>query len=186
MKLKIQSLLLLMTATSVIFSCSDDDDDKKISNAYVFNGQKKSIQWAMFEDNTNGESGGYSFWFRPTDPRESDNEYAEAIWIDVPHEKVGSKFELKDVWEHDWTWWIEYVLDEDTYYAGLGEEGEMADVKSGTMSVIVKGDNKFEIDVDIVFTDGKTFKLTYSGEMLNYDDVGRKSAPLQKSHSRNK
>lgn len=190
MKLSIQSLLLIMTFAATIFSCKDDDDeDNKLSNAYVYNGKTKAIKSAVFEDNTDDDGGGYSFWFAATEYNE-DSDWGEYVWIDIPKEMMGAKFDLTEEQLYDWAWWIEYRDDEaELYYEGFGGENQMEDVKSGTMTAINKGDGKFAVEADIVFNDGKILKLSYSGKMVDWADgnaPSRKATLLGKSNSPNK
>lgn len=187
MKLKFQSLLLIMTLASAFFSCKDEDD-KKLTNAYLYDGKTIVIKTAVFENNTHGDGGGYTFWFSP-ETYEGDALWSNYVGIEIPKEMMGAKFELKDERLHDWSWWFEYWVEEnDLYYEGFGDEDEMEDVKSGTMSAINRGDGKFDIELDIVFTDGKTLKLTWSGKMVDWDEresSGRKATLKGKSNSPN-
>lgn len=187
MNLRIKSVFLLVAVSAAIFSCSDDDD-KKLSNAYVFDGKKKAIKSAVFEDMITDTGGGIGFWFGPVEHEAtSGDEWTEYVWIEIPKERLGGKFNLTDEDPYSWYWWVEFWIDEEEiYYSGWGEEGEMNDVKSGTISAIEKGDNRFDVNIDVVFTDGKTLKLNYSGEFVPDSKDGRKSASLQKKHFRNK
>lgn len=173
-----------MTIATAFVACKDDDDDKKPtspSNLYTFDGESKEIKTARFEDNTDEDGGGYSFYLYPLALDEFDEEKPyEAIWIDIPKEMMGAKFELTEEKLYRWGWFIEFVKDEDEiYYEGFGAPGDMEDVKSGTMSAIKKGDDIFAIEVDIVFTDGKTLKVSWDGKMKDADwedEPGRKPA----------
>lgn len=187
MKFRIQSLLLLITFAAAIFSCSDDDDDKKPSNVYVFNGKKIAPKAIYFADNTHEDGGGFDFWFSPGEGDEPfDDELPEYIWIEIPKERMGTKFELTEEDPYNWSWWLEVAIAEgELFYEGFGGEDQMEDVKSGTISTTVKGENKFVIEIDIVFIDGKTLKLNYSGEMVNAGDMdSRKSASIQRTRNK--
>lgn len=182
MKRKIQSLLLTMMLGMVIISCNDDDEAAR-SNAYEFDGQKKDIKTAIWYDETHGEEGGgYTFIFSAEEFSE-DLDMNEYIEIDIPRQRMGTKFELTEEDPYNWSWWFEFWNSEtEIYYSGFGDEGAMEDVKSGTMYAINKGDNNFEFEADITFNDGKTLKVYYSGNMVNLrEDNSRKATRLKKN-----
>lgn len=189
MKLKIQSLLLIMVFAASVFSCKDDDDEvNKISNAIVYNGKSQEIKTAVFEDNTQDNGGGWSFWFAPHVYDENSN-WKEFIWIDIPKERMGTKFQLTEENPYHWSWWVEYTNDEEElFYSGFGGENEMEDVKSGTISIKKTGADIFEMEADITFTDGKSLKIAYSGKMKVWAEGvegSRKAAQVDKSKSPN-
>lgn len=188
MKLRIQSLLLIMTLAAATFSCKDDDD--KPGNAYIFDGTKKAIKYASFSDDTEEDGGGYTFEFLSTTPEQTteDSPY-ESLGIQIPKELMGAKFQLTEEQLYNWGWWFSFENEElEADYTGFGAEGAMEDVKSGTMTAIKKGDGKFTVEADIVFEDGKTFKLYYSGKWVDLsetDEPARVSTHLKTSNSPN-
>jgi hypothetical protein len=172
MKLRIQSLLLVGALSAAVFSCKDDDDDKKLSNAFAFDGKKTAIKTAYFDDNTSEVGGGYDLYFSSLAEDEMTEESLEEyVWIEIPKEMMGTKFPLTEEKLYQWGWWIEYSNDEtELYYTGFGAEGDMEDVESGTIYAVDKGDGAFAAEVNVVFTDGKTLKLNFSGKRTNGED----------------
>lgn len=187
MKLKFQSLFLFMLFAAVTISCSDDDDESTTRNEYIYNGVTHQIGTALIEDGSKGgEGGGYSFWFSKNVYQKGDA-WPEYIWIDIPEELLGTKIVCTDDERtYNWTWWVEYIDEEaELSYSGLGDVGEMNDVQSGTISITSLGNGVYEVEVDFVFTDDKTLKITYSGTPQVWGEDGRKSTHQPKKISPN-
>jgi hypothetical protein len=150
-----------------------------VKNGFVFDTERKEIVEGAYGDYTNGPTGdGFRFWFYTNEEDDGAFESAdEYVWIDIPNEMMGETFELTEEKLYDWGWWIVYeVKNPERYYFGFGEEGEMENVQSGTMRADVIGENKFRVVFDVKFTDGKTLKGAFTGELPadTGDSGGRK------------
>jgi hypothetical protein len=139
-----------------------------VVNGYRYDGEVTEIETAVYGDYSNSEGGGLQFWFFPTEEASSTFDGAnEYTWLDIPKEMVGEPFELTEESNFDWGWWVTYVVkDQELEYEGFGSPEQMEDVASGTMSAKVLGDDTFMVTTDVLFTDGKTFQLGYSGSMV--------------------
>lgn len=88
----------------------------------------KVIKTTYYSDVTQADGGGYSFWLYPS----AGDDLWEGIWIDIPKERMGTKFELTAEKPYHWRWWIEYTaVGGKKTYEGYGDPDEMGDVESG-------------------------------------------------------
>lgn len=162
-----------MTFATTFFACSDDDDKEpakpKVVNQYIYDGSTRAINTAVFENDIEENGGGYTLWFASGD-LDREAAWKEYVGIQVPKERLGTKFELTEEKPYGWGWWIEFNDDDEKVrYSGFGGKNRMNNVKSGTMSVSITGEDNFDVELDIVLTDDKTLKLSYSGKMVDWD-----------------
>jgi hypothetical protein len=159
-----------------------------VKNGFVYGTERNEIIEGVYGNYSGGEAdGGYQFWFYTDDEEDGAfDEAAEYIWIDIPTEMMGATFQLTEQNDYDWGWWIEYTIAGQVSYEGFGSEGNMEDVESGTMRADITGENTFKVTFDILFTDGKTLKGTFSGVMTEDDSyyggrVGGRQSALNKN-----
>jgi hypothetical protein len=145
-----------------------------IMNGYSYGGEVRESKTAIFRDYAEGETEGQGmrFYFIPTVEEVPGWGAAnEILHIDIPTEMLGEKFELTEESLYDWGWWIRYSIhDEDLFLEGFGDEGTLEDVASGFMYAKQTGEDTFEIQIDLQFTNGKKLVLGHKGTMGAFED----------------
>jgi hypothetical protein len=146
-----------------------------VVNGFTLGTERKEIKSAVYDDSdlgANNEGGGISFYFYPTvESSDAHTDSDEYFWIDIPQERLNTKFSLTTEDLYDWSWWIEYQKrDTEVYYEGFGSEGDLENVVSGTISSKIDGNGAFTITFDILLDDGKTLKGKFSGVMAHTEN----------------
>lgn len=155
-----------------------------VMNGYSYGGEVRESKTALFKDYLGEETEGWGmrFFFIPTTEEIPGwGDANEVLHIDIPTEMLGDKFELTEEDLYAWGWWIRYSIeDQDLFLEGFGSEGQMEDVVSGFMYAKQTGENTFDVQVDLVFTNGKKLVLGHKGAMTPFvdneyfkEDIGR-------------
>jgi hypothetical protein len=150
------------------------DVNVTVVNGFTLGTERKEIKSAVYDDGDLGETegGGISFYFYPTvESSDVNTEANEYFWIDIPQERLNTKFSLTEEDLYDWSWWIEYQKrDTEVYYEGFGSENSLENVVSGTISSKIEGSGMFTVTFDILLDDGKTLKGKFSGVMAHAEN----------------
>ena len=161
-----------MLALAAFSSCSKDkDNDPQYTNSFTYDGQTHAIVTDRNDDNFSSLEGVHAVWgdhneyyFHIDFTYNNGNDYI-CLWFMIDASQDGKVFTMA---EGDTEWYVELDLSDSFYFEGNDED--MLDIKSGNIYAKKTSETSYDLVVNAVFSNNKTFTINYSGEMG--DNIG--------------